>query len=142
MITGNLCCKLNMGVNKLRWVRNCWLSAAFMDDKGVIHIPRPDSWRVGAVLLALASKSSINRFASKELMGSPQLPHVPVYNTYLGILTLECEEGTFRQNSRRVMILWMDREDLLLNIGSYCNLLWMMLRAGFTGTNVNKPFTS
>ena len=42
-----------------------------VDDKGVIHLPKLDTARVEAVLMALASKSSINMFATKGLMGDP-----------------------------------------------------------------------
>ena len=44
------------------------------------------------------------------------------------ILIAACEKGS--QNSRRVTILYMDRDVLLLSYGSCCSLPWMMLRAG------------
>ena len=42
-----------------------------VDNKGVIHVPKPDPVRLGKVLRALASKFSMNRLATKGLMGEP-----------------------------------------------------------------------
>ena len=60
-----------------------------MNNKGVLHIPKPDSDWDGEVLKVLASKSSINRLATTRHWRSHSSP------LYLFIiLNLKCE-GTF-----------------------------------------------
>ena len=113
----------------LRLARNCSVFY-LVDDKGAIHIPKPDPGRTWG-------SADCSGFIVLHEQVSYQWAHRGPHSStmYLFIILL-------RQNSMRMTILWTDREVLLLWCGSCCSLPQMKLTAGSTGTAVKKPFTS
>ena len=114
------------------------MCSAFLDDEGTIHTPKPNSRRTGD-----GADGSGFKVLHKQVCYQGAYWRANVCNMYLFIiLTLEQDKVLFRQNSWRVRMLEMDGKVLLLSYGFCCSLPWMMLRAGFTGTNVNRAITS
>ena len=125
------------GFSELRLVRNCWVCSA-------LWMTKVSSMYLSQILDGLEA----------VLMSSFKVLHKQVgYQRAYGgahgctlylfiILTFKGERLLFRQNLRRVMMLLMNGEALLLSCGSCCNLSWMMSRAGSTRTHINSAFTS
>ena len=60
-----------MGILEVDVLEELMAVLCLLDDKGVIHIPEPQAGRVGVELMALNSKSSMNRLVISGLMGEP-----------------------------------------------------------------------
>ena len=66
-----LYCKPNGRVNTVYVLEEALFISFLVDDKGVIHIPAPELWGVGAVLRAFCSKYSMYKLATMGLTGEP-----------------------------------------------------------------------
>ena len=84
-MVGVLCCELYKGVGGIKVDEELFGVFCLVDNEGVIHVSKPDPGGKGEVLMALASKSSMSRLATKVLMGESIAAPVPVYNIYLGM---------------------------------------------------------
>ena len=69
LLVGVLCCEVNMGFEGIKVGEKLLGVFCLVDNKGVILVPKPDHGGLGDVLRALASKSSMNRMATKGIMG-------------------------------------------------------------------------
>ena len=90
LLVGSLQCKIDMGLNELRWVRYCGVFC-FLYDNGVIHIPRPDSGRVGGSQDGSGFEVLYKQVCYQETSGGA---HGHKMYQFI-ILTLEHKKGTF-----------------------------------------------
>ena len=94
-----------------------------VDNKGAIHMPKlgPVGWG-GAYDPGF--KVFNEEVGYQRVYGSAHMSTMYL----LIIFILECEKVHFRQNSRRVIMLWMEREILMWSSGSCQSLLQIMSR--------------
>ena len=135
---GNLFGELYMEVNGINVLEELLAVFCLLDDKGVIHIPKPKSGWIGGSVHALDSNTSMNRLSTTGLMGEPMAARW----TCLLYLPWKRKYVFFKQHSSNVLMCCMDIEVLLWCCQSCCSLCLMEEMAWSTGTDVKRAFTS
>ena len=91
---------------------------------------------LGVVLMALDSNSSMNMLPTVGLRGDGCTMDLFI------ILTQKRKYVFFRQDSRNVVICYMDMEVLLCTCEPCCNFCLMIEMTGSTGRYIKRVFTS
>ena len=71
MFTGGLCCELYVWVEGMKVGEILLGMLCLVDDKGVIHVLKPDPGRIGGGADGSGFEIHINRLATKRLFGRP-----------------------------------------------------------------------
>ena len=117
---------------------NCWVCSA-------LWMTKVSSMYLSQILDGVGGSANVYSFKVLHKQVGYQMAYGGAHGCTLYlllILTFKGEKILIRQNLRRVMMLLMNREVLLLSCGSCCNLPWMMSIAGSTRNNINSAFTS
>ena len=98
IVFGLLYGELDMGVNRVDMLEKLVTMSSLLDNKGVIHVAKPESGWIGAELMVVVSNSSLNRFKVSGLIGEPMAaPWTCSKNLTLedevGILKAELQQG-------------------------------------------------